>query len=275
MPDKHVYFFSKDFTEGKKEMKEFLGGKGANLAEMCSLKLPIPPGFTIATEVCDLYYKNDKKHSDELIREVEDNLHKLEEIMGKKLGDANDPLLVSVRSGAAVSMPGMMDTVLNLGLNDQSVEGLAKKSGNDRFAFDSYRRFIQMFGNVVLEMEHHDFEDILEAVKAEKGVSHDLDLDVEDLKKVVALYKEKVKEVTGEDFPQDPVQQLWGSINAVFGSWNNPRALKYRELNDIADLKGTGVNVQSMVYGNLGETSGTGVAFSRDPSTGENIYDGE
>jgi len=275
MAEKYVYFFSKDFTEGKKELKELLGGKGANLAEMSNLKLPIPPGFTITTETCYLYYKNNKQHSDALKAQVESGLNKLEEVMGKKLGDAHDPLLVSVRSGAVVSMPGMMDTVLNLGLNDQSVEGLAELSGNARFAYDSYRRFIQMFGNVVLEMEHHDFEHILDGIKGKKGVTQDLDLDVDDLKEVVVQYKALVKKVTGEDFPQEPMGQLWRSINAVFNSWNNARAIKYRELNNIGTLKGTAVNVQSMVYGNLGDTSGTGVSFSRDPSTGENIYYGE
>lgn len=275
MAEKHVYFFSKDFTEGNKGMKQLIGGKGANLAEMCSLKLPIPPGFTISTEACDLYYKNNKKHSDELIAEVETNLVKLEELMAKKLGDSRDPLLVSVRSGAAVSMPGMMDTVLNLGLNDESVEGLAARSGKPRFAYDSYRRFIQMFGNVVLEMKHHDFEHVLDTVKEKKGVTNDLDLDTNDLKEVVVLYKKLVENITGKPFPQDPKEQLWKSINAVFNSWNNARAIKYRALNNIADLMGTAVNIQTMVYGNLGETSGTGVAFSRDPSTGENVYYGE
>jgi len=275
MSDKYVYFFSKDFSEGKKEMKDLLGGKGANLAEMSNLKLPIPPGFTITTEVCDLYYKNDKNYPEGLEQEVENNLRRLEELMGKKLGDSDDPLLVSVRSGAAVSMPGMMDTVLNLGLNDRSAEGLAKRTGNDRFAYDSYRRFIQMFGNVVLEIEHENFEEVLERVKKEKGVTGDLDLDADDLKTVVAGYKKLVKEKTGEEFPQAPIAQLWKSINAVFGSWNNPRANKYRELNNITNLKGTAVNVQAMVYGNLGESSGTGVAFSRNPSTGENKYYGE
>lgn len=275
MSDKYVYFFSKDFSEGKKEMKNLLGGKGANLAEMSNLKLPIPPGFTITTEVCDLYYKNDRNYPEGLEEQVESNLKRLEELMGKKLGDSADPLLVSVRSGAAVSMPGMMDTVLNLGLNDQSAEGLAQRTGNDRFAYDSYRRFIQMFGNVVLEIEHENFEEALEGVKKEKGVTEDLDLDADDLKKVVASYKALVKEETGEEFPQDPKAQLWKSVTAVFGSWNNPRAIKYRELNNITKLQGTAVNVQAMVYGNLGDTSGTGVAFSRDPSTGENIYYGE
>jgi pyruvate,orthophosphate dikinase len=275
MTEKYVYFFSKDFSEGKKELKNLLGGKGANLAEMCNLKLPIPPGFTITTEVCELYHKNDKNYPQGLKEEVEVNLRRLEQSTGKTLGDADDPLLVSVRSGAAVSMPGMMDSVLNLGLNDRSVNGLAKRSNNERFAFDSFRRFIQMFGNVVLGIEHEKFEDILEGVKKIKGVSRDLELDGNDLKEVVRQYKELVKEETGKDFPQDPREQLWKAINAVFGSWNNDRAVRYRELNHITGLKGTAVNVQTMVFGNLGENSGTGVAFSRNPSTGENKYYGE
>jgi pyruvate,orthophosphate dikinase len=275
MSKKYVYFFSKDFSEGKKELKDLLGGKGANLAEMSNLKLPIPPGFTITTEACELYYQNDKKFPAGLEEAIEENLHRLEELMGKKLGDPEEPLLVSVRSGAAVSMPGMMDTVLNLGLNDQSMAGLAKRTSNERFALDSYRRFIQMFGNVVLGIQHEKFEEALDMVKMKKGVVYDLDLNVEDLKEVVTQYKNLIKEETGEDFPQDPKTQLWKSIDAVFGSWNNDRAVKYRKLNNITQLKGTAVNVQSMVFGNLGETSGTGVAFSRDPSTGENIYYGE
>lgn len=275
MSNKYVYFFSKDFTEGKKEMKDLLGGKGANLAEMSGLKLPIPPGFTITTEVCDLYYKNDKHYPEGLEQEVETNLKRLEEITGKKLGDKDDPLLVSVRSGAATSMPGMMDTILNLGLNDQSVEGLAKKSDNLRFAYDSYRRFIQMFGDVVLGIEHEKFEEILHAQKQTKNVKNDIDLDVKDLKTIVDNYKTLVKNETNAEFPQDPKVQLWKAMDAVFGSWNNNRAIKYRELNKITGLKGTAVNVQSMVFGNLGETSGTGVAFSRNPSTGENKFYGE
>ncbi|UCH95556.1 MAG: pyruvate, phosphate dikinase [Candidatus Aminicenantes bacterium] len=275
MGKKYVYFFSKDFTEGRKELKELLGGKGANLAEMCNLKLPIPPGFTITTEVCDLYYKNNQNYPEGLEQEVQKNLETLENLMRKKLGDKDNPLLVSVRSGAAVSMPGMMDTILNLGLNDISVEGLARRSNNERFIYDSYRRFIEMFGNVVLGIEIEKFWEVLDAVKMRKGVVHDLDLDVEDLKEMVIQYKNLVKEETGENFPQDTKIQLWKSIDAVFGSWNNPRAIKYRKLNSISGLRGTAVNVQSMVFGNMGETSGTGVAFSRNPSTGENKYYGE
>ncbi|UCH98647.1 MAG: pyruvate, phosphate dikinase, partial [Candidatus Aminicenantes bacterium] len=275
MSKKYVFFFSKGFTEGKKELRDLLGGKGANLAEMSNLKLPIPPGFTITAKVCKLYYKNNRNYPGGLKEEVEGNLRRLEGLMGKKLGDPDEPLLVSVRSGAAVSMPGMMDSVLNLGLNDQSVEGLAKRSSNERFAYDSYRRFIQMFGNVVMGIVSEKFEEALDRVKMIKGVVYDQDLGVEDLKEVVVKFKELIKEETGEEFPQDPKVQLWKSIDAVFKSWNNPRAIKYRELNDITGLMGTAVNVQSMVFGNLGETSGTGVAFSRNPSTGENKYYGE
>ncbi|MEN8222153.1 MAG: pyruvate, phosphate dikinase [Acidobacteriota bacterium] len=275
MAAEYVYFFSKENTDGKKELKQILGGKGANLAEMSNLGLPIPPGFTITTEVCDIFYKEERSYPENIRKEVMENLKKLEDLMGKKLGDEKDPLLVSVRSGAAVSMPGMMDTVLNLGLNDKSVEGLAELSDNRRFAFDSYRRFIQMFGNVVIGIEHDKFEKILDREKELKGVTSDLDLKTGDLEEVVKKYKALVKEETGKEFPQDPVEQLWGSVTAVFGSWNNPRANKYRELNDIVGLIGTAVNIQSMVFGNLGDTSGTGVAFSRNPSTGENQYYGE
>ncbi len=275
MAAEYVYFFSKENTDGKKELKHILGGKGANLAEMSNLGLPIPPGFTITTEVCDIFYKNNMSYPENIRTEVLDNLKKLEDLMGKKLGDNKDPLLVSVRSGAAVSMPGMMDTVLNLGLNDKSVEGLSELSDNRRFAFDSYRRFIQMFGNVVIGIGHDKFEKILDNEKELKGVTSDLDLNTEDLEEIVKKYKALVKKETGKEFPQDPIDQLWGSINAVFGSWNNPRANKYRELNNIVGLIGTAVNIQSMVFGNLGETSGTGVAFSRNPSTGENKYYGE
>jgi len=275
MSKKYVYFFSKNFTEGKKELKELLGGKGANLAEMSGLKLPIPPGFTITTEVCDIYYKNNKNYPEGLKEEVEENLEKLETQMGKKLGDKDDPLLVSVRSGAAVSMPGMMDTILNLGLNDQSVEGLARRSGNARFAFDSYRRFIQMFGDVVIGIEHEKFEHILDSQKSYRDIKNDVDMDEADLKAVVLKYKELIRKETGSAFPQDPKEQLWKSINAVFDSWNNERAIKYRRLNKITGLKGTAVNIQAMVFGNLGDTSYTGVTFSRNPSTGENKYYGE
>ncbi|MBN2551595.1 MAG: pyruvate, phosphate dikinase [Spirochaetales bacterium] len=272
---KYVYFFGGGKAEGEAAMKNQLGGKGANLAEMTNLGIPVPPGFTISADVCDLFYKNKGKYPAGLSKQVEENLKRLEKLMGKKLGDPKDPLLVSVRSGAAISMPGMMDTVLNLGLNDQAVEGLAALSGNERFAWDAYRRFIQMFGDVVREVPHHSFEDALAAVKKKKGVEDDVELDAEDLKEVVKRYKVIYKKHTKEDFPDDPMKQLWASIDAVFGSWNNPRAIKYRKINEIKGLLGTAVNVQTMVYGNLGDDSGTGVCFTRDPSTGENVFYGE
>lgn len=275
MSKKHVYFFGDGKAEGKAEMKEFLGGKGANLAEMTNLGIPVPPGFTISTEACDIYYKNNQSYPQDIIDQVEDNLSKLEKTMGKKLGDENDPLLVSVRSGAAISMPGMMDTVLNLGLNEKAVNGIAKNTGNVRFAWDAYRRFIQMFGDVVKGVPHHNFEEALDEVKRDKGVEEDIDLTAEDLQKVVEKYLAVYKEAVEEDFPQDPKQQLWGAIDAVFGSWHNERALKYMEINKITGLLGTAVNVQSMVFGNWSEDSGTGVCFSRDPSTGERYFYGE
>lgn len=271
----YVYFFGNGSAEGNSTMKELLGGKGANLAEMTNLGIPVPPGFTISTEVCEEFYKNNRKYPAGVNTEVKDNLGKLEKLMGKKLGDKNDPLLVSVRSGAAVSMPGMMDTVLNLGLNDEAVVGLAKNTGNERFAWDAYRRFIQMFGNVAKGMSGEVFEDILEAAKKAKKVELDTDLDADDLKKIVERYKKAYEKNLGEKFPQNPADQLQASIDAVFGSWNNPRAIKYRQLNNIKNLKGTAVNVQTMVFGNFGEGSGTGVCFTRDPSTGKNIFYGE
>ncbi|MFA6270075.1 MAG: pyruvate, phosphate dikinase [Candidatus Paceibacterota bacterium] len=268
---KYVYAFE----EGNRSMKEILGGKGANLAEMKNLGLNVPPGFTITTETCDLYYKNKKTIPEEARKQIDTKLKELEKKMGKKLGDATDPLLVSVRSGAASSMPGMMDTILNLGLNDKSVLGLAQKTQNPRFAWDSYRRLIQMFGSVVMEMEHSDFEHILEKVKDTVGAKYDTDLTAENLQQIVKEYKEKIKKVKGTDFPQDPIKQLYGSINAVFGSWNNYRAIRYREINNIKGLIGTAVNIQAMVFGNLGDTSGTGVCFTRNPSTGEAKFYGE
>lgn len=268
-----IYVYS--FEEGKGLGKELLGGKGANLAEMVSLGLPIPSGFTITTETCDIYYKNNKTYPVEVDQQVEAHLQALETKMGKKLGDANDPLLVSVRSGAAASLPGMMDTVLNLGLNDESVVGLATKTGNERFAWDSYRRFIQMFGDVVMEVPHHDFETALQSVKDNKGVKLDTELETADLQEVVQLYKAVVQKATGNMFPSDPRQQLKMAIDAVFNSRNNERAIIYRRINDIRGLLGTAVNVQSMVFGNMGNTSGTGVCFSRNPSTGENKFYGE
>ncbi|GHV83950.1 pyruvate, phosphate dikinase [Spirochaetia bacterium] len=272
---KDVYFFGEGHAEGDAKMKELLGGKGANLAEMTNLGIPVPPGFTISTEVCASYYENGEKYTDELKQAVAENLERLEKIRGKKLGHADDPLLVSVRSGAAQSMPGMMDTILNLGMNDKSVKGLSKITGNPRFAWDAYRRFIQMYGDVVMGVPHDAFEDAIKAIKKAKKVELDTDLDSTDLEKLVGEYKKIVKKHKKVDFPQDPKDQLWGSINAVFGSWMNERAIKYRQLNEITGLKGTAVNVQSMVFGNMGEDSGTGVCFSRDPSTGENKFYGE
>jgi pyruvate,orthophosphate dikinase len=271
MTKKYVY----SFKEGKKEMKEELGGKGANLAEMTSIGIPVPPGFTISTDACAEYYENDKKYPDNLQKQVDDKLEELEKEMDAKLGDNENPLLVSVRSGAAVSMPGMMDTVLNLGLNDSSVQGLIKKTGNERFAWDSYRRFINMFGNVVMDVPHKHFEEVIEKAKATKGVEVDTELDAEDLKNVCEGYKEVVQKHAGEMFPEDPREQLKMSIDAVFNSWNCKRAIIYRKINNITGLNGTAVNVQTMVFGNMGETSGTGVCFTRDPSTGENKFYGE
>ena len=272
---KNVYFFGKGKAEGDAGMKDILGGKGANLAEMTNLKIPVPPGFTISTEVCAAFYKNNKRYPAGLEAEVLKVLGKLEKLMGKKLGDPDDPLLVSVRSGAPVSMPGMMDTILNLGINDQSVIGLAEKTGNPRFAWDAYRRFIQMYGDVVMEVPYERFEEALKEAKGSKNTDLDTDLDEGDLSRLVEEYKRIVRDSTGEDFPQDPLDQLWGAINAVFSSWMNDRAIKYRELNEIRNIKGTAVNVQSMVFGNFGEDSGTGVCFSRDPSTGKNEFYGE
>ena len=280
MPDqnnqtKNVYFFGGGSAEGKAEMKERLGGKGANLAEMTNLGIPVPPGFTISTEVCAAFYDNDRNYPAGLREEVAEHLDRLETMMGKKLGDAGDPLLVSVRSGAAQSMPGMMDTVLNLGLNDAAVEGLAEQSGNPRFAKDAYRRFIQMYGDVVMGVEHQNFEHALETAKEGKGVTEDTDLDADDLDGVIAAYKEIYASHTGSAFPQSPLDQLWGAIDAVFGSWNSNRAIRYRQIEGIKGLLGTAVNVQSMVFGNFGDDSGTGVCFTRDPSTGENTFYGE
>ncbi len=273
--EKLVYFFGDGRAEGRADMKEKLGGKGANLAEMTNLGVPVPPGFTISTEVCDIYYKNNNQYPDSLKEEVEKNLKKLEDLMGKKLGDPKNPLLVSVRSGSAISMPGMMDTVLNLGTNDEAIKGLEEMSGNKRFAWDSYRRFIQMFGNVVMGVVHEEFEKILNSQKKKKGVELDTELTAEDMMEIVSACKKLYKEKTGENFPTDPRTQLWMSIDAVFGSWNNERAIKYREINEIKGLLGTAVNVQTMVFGNSGENSGTGVCFSRDPSTGERHFYGE
>ncbi|BBF45234.1 pyruvate phosphate dikinase [Lachnospiraceae bacterium KM106-2] len=263
------------FKEGNADMRNLLGGKGANLAEMTCLGLPIPQGFTVTTEACTEYYNNGKEISEEIQEQIFQNLKDLEEIQNKKFGDEEDPLLVSVRSGARASMPGMMDTILNLGLNDVSVEGFAKKTGNPRFAYDSYRRFIQMFSDVVMEMSKTFFEGILDEVKASKGVKYDTELTADDLKEVIVRYKAIYKEKMGQDFPQDPKVQLMEAVKAVFRSWDNPRAIYYRRMNDIPGNWGTAVNVQCMVFGNMGNTSGTGVAFTRNPSTGEAKIYGE
>ena len=272
---KWVYGFGNGSAEGKADMRNLLGGKGANLAEMCNLGLPVPPGFSITTEVCTHYYDNGESYPDSLKADVEGALEAVETSVGMKFGDPENPLLVSVRSGARVSMPGMMDTVLNLGLNDETVQGLAAKSGDPRFAYDSYRRFIQMYGDVVLGVGHYHFEDLLENHKEDKGVSLDTELDADDWKHLVAAYKEKVQEELGAPFPDNPHEQLWGAIGAVFGSWRIPRAITYRRLHDIPEVWGTAVNVQAMVFGNMGDDCATGVAFTRDPSTGENAFYGE
>ncbi|MGM0445459.1 MAG: pyruvate, phosphate dikinase [Bacillota bacterium] len=273
--NKYVYFFGGGEADGRTGLKNLLGGKGANLAEMTNLGINVPPGFTITTEVCTLYYENNENYPEGLDEQVEKALLRLEDLMDQEFGDVDDPLLVSVRSGARESMPGMMDTVLNLGLNDKTVKGLAKKSGNERFAYDSYRRFVQMYGNVVLGLDGGNFEKIIESKKEEYDAEVDTDLGVEALKDLVTEFKEYIKKETGIDFPEDPKEQLWKAITAVFGSWNNERAISYRNLNDIPHHWGTAVNVQTMVYGNLGDNCGTGVAFTRNPSTGEKKYYGE
>ncbi len=273
--NKFVYSFGAEANEGRAEMRNLLGGKGANLAEMASIGLPVPPGFTITTEVCTHYVDNNDTYPDDLAAQVKAALHVIETAVGRKFGDKHKPLLVSVRSGARVSMPGMMDTVLNLGLNDATVTGLAEGSGDARFAWDSYRRFIQMFGSVVLGVDHHRFEEIIEHVKLDTGVIEDTALSAQDWHRVVDAYKDMVQEETGKPFPQDPEEQLWGAISAVFGSWMNPRAITYRRLHEIPANWGTAVNVQAMVFGNMGADCATGVCFTRDPSTGENIFYGE
>jgi len=270
-----VYSFGAGHNEGRADMRNLLGGKGANLAEMASIGLPVPPGFTITTEVCTAYYDNGQKYPGDLAAQVRAALARVEEAVGNRFGDHHRPLLVSVRSGARVSMPGMMDTVLNLGLNDQTVEGLVAASGDARFAWDSYRRFIQMYGSVVLDVDHHRFEEIIEHVKLDTGKNEDTELTAAEWHRVVDGYKEMVAEVTGKPFPQDPETQLWGAIGAVFGSWMNQRAVTYRRLHDIPAEWGTAVNVQAMVFGNMGEDCATGVCFTRDPSTGENVFYGE
>ena len=272
---KWVYRFGAGTAEGRAEMRNLLGGKGANLAEMSSLGLPVPPGFTITTEVCTYFYANGQTYPAGLEKDVEEALAGIEATVGAKFGDETNPLLVSVRSGARVSMPGMMDTVLNLGLNDKTVESLATHVGDARFAYDSYRRFIQMFGNVVLGVEHHHFEEILELEKEDRGLSLDTELTPEALQKIIAGYKAKVQSETGKPFPQDPKAQLWAAIGAVFGSWHTQRAVTYRRLHSIPEDWGTAVNIQAMVFGNMGEDCATGVAFTRNPSNGENAFYGE
>src|ERR1700691_3358769 len=272
---KWVYGFGGGKAEGMAGMKNLLGGKGANLAEMSNLGLPVPPGFTITTEVCTYFYAHDKSYPADLKQQVEASLKDLERRIGARFGDEADPLLVSVRSGARASMPGMMDTVLNLGLNDRTVEGLARRSGDARFAQDSYRRFIQMYGQVVLGVDHHHFEDVLENHKLDLGATLDTELKAEDWKDVVAAYKDIVRRELGQPFPQDPQEQLWGAIGAVFGSWMNQRAITYRRLHDIPADWGTAVNVQAMVFGNMGDDCATGVAFTRNPSTGVAEFYGE
>ena len=281
MSAKLVYFFGNGKANGTAKMKNLLGGKGANLAEMTNLGIPVPAGFTISTDVCTFYYENGHKYQEQLEKEVLNALKQVEAAMEAKFGDSDNPLLVSVRSGARVSMPGMMDTVLNLGLNDTTIDGVIKQTGDERFAYDAYRRFVQMYGDVVLGLkpkgkdEHDPFEIIMDNVKSSKGVRNDLDLQAGDLKELVSLYKKEIKLKTGSDFPEDPMKQLWGAVGAVFGSWNNERAISYRQINNIPSEWGTAVNIQAMVYGNMGDSSGTGVAFTRDPASGENRFYGE
>jgi pyruvate,orthophosphate dikinase len=278
---KCVYFFGEGKADGNAQMKSLLGGKGANLAEMTNLDIPVPSGFTISTEVCSYYAEHDGAYPSELKKEVEAALAKMEKVMGATFGGADNPLLVSVRSGAAISMPGMMDTILNLGLNDETVQGLVRRTEDERFSYDCYRRFVTMYGDVVLGLkpqekdEEDPFEVILDAKKKARGIHYDHELSAQDLKELVQEYKAEIKKKVGVDFPEEPHEQLWGAIGAVFRSWNNPRAIAYRELNAIPDDLGTAVNVQSMVFGNMGKTSGTGVAFTRDPATGEDVFYGE
>src|ERR1051325_4753219 len=272
---KWVYRFGRGAAEGKGEMRNLLGGKGAGLAEMANLGLPVPPGFTITTEVCTYFYAHDQSYPPDLREQVAAALAEVEKAIGAKFGDPKKPLLVSVRSGARASMPGMMDPVRNLGLNDDTVEGLATNSGDERFAYDSYRRFLQMYGQVVLGIEHHHFEELIENHKIETGAVLDTELGADDWKTIAANFKEVVQSETGRPFPQDAHEQLWGAIAAVFGSWNNQRAVTYRRLHNIPAEWGTAVNVQAMVFGNMGEDCATGVAFTRNPSTGANEFYGE
>lgn len=275
LPEKFIYFFSAGETEGNAGMKNILGGKGANLAEMTAMGLPVPPGFTISTEMCQAYYDHQETLPDLLKTKAEEYMARIEKLVGKRFGDAKNPLLVSVRSGSRASMPGMMDTILNLGLNDETVKGLAEQSGNARFAWDSYRRFLTMYSDVVMGMNSSLLEVSLEDLKDARGYKKDSELTADDLKGLVDQYKRQIRESTGQAFPNQPKEQLWGAIAAVFRSWNTPRALTYRELNNYPSSWGTGVNVQSMVFGNMGEDSATGVAFTRNPSTGEKVFFGE
>src|SRR3954447_19104532 len=278
---KYVYFFGGKSADGNGKMKELLGGKGANLAEMCLIGLPVPAGVTLTTAACNLYQPNNKTYPKELQAEVDAALRKTEEVMGAKFGDSKNPLLVSCRSGARVSMPGMMDTVLNIGLNEATLKGLIDSTGNERFAWDSYRRFVQMYGDVVLDLkpqsktEIDPFEKIMEELKHERKKHEDTDLDVNDLKELVKRFKAAVKSKKGKDFPDDPFEQMMGAVAAVFASWNNDRAIVYRRQYGYPHEWGTAANICSMVYGNMGEDSGTGVAFTRDPATGENVFYGE
>ena len=267
--------FVYSFNEGSKDMRDLLGGKGANLAEMTKIGLPVPFGFTVTTEACNRYYEEGKTIGEDIVESIFEKLEELENVTGKKFGDVSNPLLVSVRSGAKISMPGMMDTILNLGLNDETVEGMAALTENPRFAYDSYRRFIQMFGDVVMEIDKRKFDAIFDGKKEEKGCQFDVDLTTEDLKEIITGYKALVKEEMGRDFPQEPKDQLMEAVMAVFRSWNNDRAILYRKLNEIPDSIGTAVNVQSMVFGNMGDTSGTGVAFTRNAANGEKALFGE
>src|SRR3990167_8339494 len=272
---KYVYFFGNKKADGKAVMKNLLGGKGANLAEMTNLGIPVPAGFTITTEVCAEYYRNNKKYPSGLRDQVEKNLALVEKTMGATFGSDTNPLLVSVRSGAPVSMPGMMDTILNLGLNDRVVLGIIKKTRDERFAYDSYRRFVQMYANVVMKMNISKLEHLLEEKKHQKGITLDNEMTALDWKDLVYAFKAKIKEYTGKDFPDDPREQLWGAIGAVFNSWMTKRAIEYRRINTISEDLGTAVNVQSMVFGNMGNDSATGVAFTRDPGNGEDKFYGE
>ena len=282
MSGKRVYTFGNGKAEGRADMKNLLGGKGANLAEMNLIGVPVPPGFTIVTDVCNEYFEKGRDEVVGLLRnEVDNSIKHVENLIGLKFGDPTNPLLLSVRSGARASMPGMMDTILNLGLNDEVVEGLIKKTGNERFAYDSYRRFVQMYGDVVMGMKPQNkedidpFEAIIDEVKAQRGIVLDNDMTIDELKQLVSLFKKAIREQTGADFPENPVDQLWGAICAVFDSWMNERAILYRKMEGIPQEWGTAVNVMAMVFGNMGSTSATGVCFSRDAATGENIFNGE